>query len=92
MRDLEPTPVVVRCEHLALGDLLHIDIKRLVHIARPSHRVIGNRRDKVAGIGAEFVHVAVDDHSRLVFAAIYSDEKRASVLHFLHAALAFYKR
>jgi transposase InsO family protein len=92
MRDLEPAPVVVRYEHLAPGDLLHIDIKRLVCIARPSHRVTGNRRDKVAGIGAEFVHIAVDDHSRLAFAAIYPDEKRASVLHFLHAALAFYKR
>jgi transposase InsO family protein len=91
LRDIEPAPVVVRYEHAAPGDLLHIDIKRLVRIARPSHRVTGNRRDKVAGIGAEFVHIAIDDHSRLAFAAIYPDEKRASVLHFLHAALAFYK-
>ena len=92
MRDLEPAPVVVRYEHPCPGDLLHLDIKRLVRIARPSHRVTGNRRDKVAGIGAEFVHIAIDDHSRLAFAAIYPDETRASVLHFLHAALAFYKR
>ena len=91
MRDLEPAPVVVRYEHAAPGDLLHIDIKRLVRIARPSHRVTGNRRDKVPGIGAEFVHIAIDDHSRLAFAAIYPDETRASVLHFLHAALGFYK-
>jgi transposase InsO family protein len=63
-----------------------------VRIARPSHRVTGNRRDKVPGIGAEFVHIAIDDHSRLAFAAIYPDETRASVLHFLHVALAFYKR
>jgi transposase InsO family protein len=92
MRDLDPAPVVVRYEHAAPGDLLHIDIKRLVRIARPSHRVTGNRRDKVPGIGAEFVHIAIDDHSRLAFAAIYPDEKRASVLHFLHSAVAFYKR
>jgi transposase InsO family protein len=92
LRDLEPAPVVQRYEHLAPGDLLHIDIKRLVRIARPSHRVTGNRRDKVPGIGAEFVHIAIDDHSRLAFAAIYPDETRASVLHFLHAALGFYKR
>jgi transposase InsO family protein len=92
IRDLEPAPVVVRYEHPSPGDLLHLDIKRLVRIARPSHRVTGNRRDKVPGIGAEFVHIAIDDHSRLAFAAIYPDETRASVLHFLHAALAFYKR
>jgi transposase InsO family protein len=92
LRDLEPAPVVVRYEHDAPGDLLHLDIKRLVRIARPSHRVTGNRRDKVPGIGAEFVHIAIDDHSRLAFAAIYPDETRASVLHFLHSAVAFYKR
>jgi transposase len=59
MRDLEPAPVVVRYEHASPGDLLHLDIKRLVRIARPSHRVTGNRRDKVPGIGAEFVHIAI---------------------------------
>jgi len=92
LRDLEPAPVVVRYEHPCPGDLLHLDIKRLVRIARPSHRVTGDYRDKVPGIGAEFVHIAIDDHSRMAFAAIYPDETRASVLHFLHLALAFYKR
>jgi transposase InsO family protein len=92
MRDLEPSPVVIRYEHAAPGDLLHLDIKRLVRIARPSHRVTGDYRDKVAGIGAEFVHIAIDDYSRIAFAAIYPDETRASVLHFLHLALEFYKR
>jgi transposase InsO family protein len=92
MRDLEPPPVVQRYEHEAPGDLLHLDIKRLVRIARPSHRVTGNRRDKVPGIGAEYVHVAIDDHSRIAFSAMYPDETRASVLHFLDAALAYYAR
>ena len=92
VRDLEPRPVVQRYEHPAPGDLLHLDIKRLVRIARPSHRVTGNRRDKVPGIGAEYVHVAIDDHSRIAFSAIYPDETRASVLDFLDQALAFYAR
>ena len=92
MRDLEPPPVVERYEHKAPGDLLHLDIKRLVRIARPSHRVTGNRRDRVPGIGAEYVHIAIDDHSRIAFSAIYPDETRASVLHFLDAALAYYAR
>ena len=92
MRDLEPRPMVQRYEHAHAGDLLHLDIKRLVRIAQPSHRVTGDRRDTVRGIGAEYVHVAIDDHSRIAFSAIYPDETRASVLHFLRAALAYYER
>lgn len=69
------TFAVVRYQHEQPGDLLHLDIKRLVRIARPSHRVTGNRRDTVKGIGAEYVHVAIDDHSRIAFSAIYPDEK-----------------
>jgi transposase InsO family protein len=92
LRDLDPQPVFPRYEHHAPGDLLHLDIKRLVRIARPSHRVTGNYRDKVAGIGAEFVHVAIDDHSRIAFSAIYPDETRTSVLHFLDAALTYFAR
>lgn len=92
VRDLEPQPPVQRYEHAHPGDLLHLDIKRLVKIARPSHRVTGNRRDTVKGIGAEYVHVAIDDHSRIAFSAIYPDQTRASVLDFLDAALAYYAR
>jgi transposase InsO family protein len=91
-RDLEPKPPVQRYEHAAAGDLLHLDIKKLGRIARPSHRVTGNRRDTVDGIGWEYVHVAIDDHSRIAFSAIYPDEKQGSVLSFLHAALAYYAR
>ncbi len=50
-----------RYERAAPGDIVHLDIKRLVRIQRPSHRVTGNRRDGVKGIGAEFLHVAIDD-------------------------------
>lgn len=92
MRDLQPPIPVQRYEHASPGDLLHLDIKKLGRIARPSHRVTGNRRDSVEGAGWEYVHVAIDDHSRIAFSAIYPDEKQASVLAFLHAALAFYAR
>jgi transposase InsO family protein len=92
MRDLDPPAPVLRYEHPCPGDLLHLDIKRLARIARPSHRVTGNRRDKVPGIGAEYVHIAVDDHSRIAFSAIYPDETRASTLDFLQRALAYYAR
>ncbi|HEX5284635.1 MAG TPA: IS481 family transposase, partial [Bryocella sp.] len=92
MRDLEPKPVVRRYEHALPGDLLHLDIKKLGRIARPSHRVTGDRRDSVSGIGWEYLQVAIDDHSRIAFSAIYPDEKQTSVLAFLAAALAHYAR
>jgi len=69
--DLEPLAAVVRYEHAAPGDLLHLDIKRLVRIRRPSHRVTGASRDGVKGIGAEFLHIAIDDHSRLALPITY---------------------
>jgi transposase InsO family protein len=92
MRDLEPKPPVQRYEHAAAGDLLHLDIKKLGRIVRPSHRVTGDRHDSVPGAGWEYVHVAIDDHSRIAFSAIYPDEKQISVLAFLDAALAYYAR
>ena len=76
MRDLEPAPAVLRYEHAAPGDLLHLDIKRLVRIGRIGHRITGDRRSRVKGIGYEFVHVAIDDHSRIAFSQILPDQNR----------------
>jgi transposase InsO family protein len=92
MRDLEPKPAVQRYEHAAAGDLLHLDIKKLGRIARPSHRVTGNRRDTVDGAGWEYVHVAIDDHSRIAFSDIHPDERQSSVLAFLRSTLNYYQR
>lgn len=92
MSDLEPPAVVERYEHAAPGDLLHLDIKKLGRIIRPSHRVTGNRRDSVEGAGWEHVHVAIDDHSRIAFSAVLPDERQESVLAFLRDALAYYHR
>jgi len=92
IRDLDPAPVIQRYEHPLPGDLLHLDIKKLGRIARPGHRVTGNPADHVPGSGWEYVHIAIDDHSRIAFSAIYPDEKRASAIDFLHAALAYYAR
>jgi len=71
--------------------MLHLDIKRLVRIQRPSHRVNGNRRDGVKGIGAEFLHIAIDDHSRIAFTAMYPDQTERSSTHFLAAAVAWFQ-
>ena len=57
LKDLEPAEPVVRYEHEAPGDLLHIDTKKLGKIVRPSHRVTGNRKDSVEGAGWETLFI-----------------------------------
>jgi transposase InsO family protein len=92
LSDLEPAQPVVRYEHEAPGDLLHIDTKKLGCIVRPSHRVTGNRRDSVEGAGWETLFVAIDDHARLAFTAMHSDEKKEEAVRFLHNAVSYYAR
>ncbi|KCV26280.1 integrase core domain protein [Bordetella pertussis H934] len=89
---LEPAEPVVRYEHQAPGDLLHIDIKKLGRIQRPGHRVTGNRRDTVEGAGWDFVFVAIDDHARVAFTDIHPDERFPSAVQFLKDAVAYYQR
>src|SRR5438270_10471626 len=91
-RDLQPRQTVERYENARPVHLLHLDIKKLGRIVRPSHRVTGDRRDSVAGAGWEYVHVAIDDHSRIAFSAVLPDETQTSVLIFLRQAAAYYER
>jgi transposase InsO family protein len=91
LRDLAPVGPVVRYEHGAAGDLLHIDIKKLGRIERPSHRVTGNRRDTSIGAGWEFLFVAIDDHARIGFTDVYPDESKASAVQFMRNAAAYYQ-
>ena len=92
MRDLEPPPLIQRYEHAAAGDLLHLDIKKLARIHQPGHRVTGNRDRRLQGASWEYVHVAIDDHSRIAFTQVYPDDSRTSATVFLHAALDYYRR
>jgi transposase InsO family protein len=92
IRDIEPERPAQRYEHPQPGDLLHLDIKRLVRIQRPSHRVTGDRRDGVKGIGAEFLHIAIDDYSRLAYTAMYRDQTERSSIHFLAAAVDWFEK
>lgn len=87
---LDPSQPVRRYQRQHPGELLHFDIKKLGRIVRPSHRVTGDRRDRVEGAGWEFVHVAIDDASRIAFAQILPDERTQSALCFLHNALAYF--
>lgn len=89
---LEPKIPVVRYEHAAPGDLLHIDIKKLARIVKPGHGITGNPRDETRGAGWEFLYVAIDDHSRIAFTAMLPDEKAASSSSFLRQAVTYFAR
>jgi transposase InsO family protein len=89
---LEPQVPIVRYEHAAPGDLLHIDIKKLARIVKPGHRITGNPQDETRGAGWEFLYVAIDDHSRIAFTALLPDEKAASSASFLRQAVAYFAR
>ena len=74
------------------GDLLHIDIKKLGRFAQAGHRAHGDRsKGRSRGAGWEFVHVCIDDASRVAFAKILANERQESVVAFLSSALGFYK-
>jgi transposase InsO family protein len=92
VRMLEPQIPVIRYEHPAPGDLLHIDIKKLARIVKPGHGITGNPRDETHGAGWEFLYVAIDDRSRIAFTAMMADEKAASSAAFLHDAVAWFAR
>jgi transposase InsO family protein len=89
---LEPQIPVIRYEHPAPGDLLHIDIKKLARIVKPGHGITGNPRDETRGAGWEFLYVAIDDRSRIAFTAMMADEKAASSSAFLRDAVAWFAR
>jgi transposase InsO family protein len=88
---LEPAEPVRRYEREHPGELIHIDIKKLGRFARIGHRITGDRRQgETRGAGFEFVHVSIDDASRLAFSQILPDEKKHSAVAFLAAAVAYY--
>src|SRR5271170_4005887 len=78
LRSLDPPPPVIRYEHKHPGDLIHFDIKRLARIVKPGHRVHGDRTRETRGAGYEYLHVAIDDHSRIAFSAILPDQTPAA--------------
>ena len=92
LRDLLPVEPARRYEHDAPGDMIHLDIKKLGRFARAGHRVTGHYpgHPTSEGAGWEFVHVCIDDASRLAFSRIFPDEKKQSAIAFLEAALAYY--
>jgi transposase InsO family protein len=98
LKSLEPAEPVRRYERDAPGELIHIDIKKLGRFNKVGHRITGdrtrqsNQRNNGTAPGWEFVHVCVDDHSRIAYVEIKADEKKESAVAFLRAAVAYYAR
>jgi transposase InsO family protein len=89
---LAPAEPVRRYEREHPGELIHIDIKKLGKFNKIGHRITGDRRGQSnsRGIGWEFVHVCIDDASRIAFSQVMKDEKKRSAVAFLKAAIAYY--
>ncbi|HSM20258.1 MAG TPA: IS481 family transposase [Hyphomicrobiales bacterium] len=100
LKALEPAEPIRRYERAHPGELIHIDIKKLGRFERVGHRITGERsrqssargrrHGKAWGAGWEFVHVCIDDCSRIAFSQILPDERKQSAVAFLEAAVAYY--
>ncbi len=88
---LTPKEPVIRYQWDTPGQMLHIDIKKLGKIDGVGHRVLGRQKAKKKRAGWEYLHVCVDDASRLAFTAILPNEKKESSVAFLQQAVAFYE-
>jgi transposase InsO family protein len=93
LKDLEPAEPVRRYVHETPGDMIHIDIKKLGRFERIGHRITGDpQQGKSRGAGWEFVHVAVDDATRLAYVEVLDDERGPTAAGFLRRAIAFFRR
>ena len=90
---LEPAEPVRRYEREHPGEIIHIDIKKLGRFEQFGHRVTGERKGQSnsRGVGWEYLHLAIDDRSRVAYSEILPNEKRGSGLRFLFNALRFYR-
>ena len=90
---LEPAEPVRRYERAQPGELIHIDIKKLGKIDGVGHRITGDRRGQSngRGVGWEYVHVCIDDASRIAFVQVMPTEKKDCSVAFLKAAIAYYQ-
>jgi transposase InsO family protein/transposase len=92
---LEPAEPIRRYEREKPGELLHLDIKKLGRIGSIGHRITGRYRGAVNrhhGIGWEFVHVCIDDASRIAFVQVLPDQRKESAVGFLEAAVTYFAK
>jgi transposase InsO family protein len=92
IKDLEPPQPVVRYQRERPGELIHLDVKKLGRIERVGHRIHGDRRARARGAGWEFVHVAIDDASRVAHVEVLANEQAVTTAAFLRRALFFFRK
>ena len=93
LRALAPREPVVRYERARPGELVHVDTKRLARIAGIGHRIHGDRqRRPAAGLGWEYLHVCVDDATRVAYTELLAAERGPEVAGFLQRAAAWFER
>ena len=92
MRDLEPPAPIIRYEREHPGEMIHLDIKKLGRFEQVGHRITGDPTSRVKSrkVGWEYVHVAIDDASRIACAHVLPDEKAGSATAALRQAVAYY--
>lgn len=89
LSSLEEKAPTVRYQWERPGQMLHLDIKRLGKIAGIGHKKAGTRQVR-RRLGWEYLHVCIDDASRLAYLAIFSDETADSAVDFLWSVVAWY--
>ncbi len=89
--DLEPRPPIVRYERKRAGELIHLDIKKLARIERIGHRIHGYRGRKAEGAGWEYLHVCIDDATRVSYAEVLPNERGVTCAAFLERATAWFR-
>lgn len=87
---LAPPEPVRRYERAYPGELVHLDVKKLGRIGRVGHRIHGDWQRRARGVGWEFLHVAIDDHSRTAYAELLPDELGATAAGFLARMTAWF--
>jgi transposase InsO family protein len=92
LRALEPVAPVVRYERERPGELVHFDVKKLGRIDGVGHRIHGDRKRSSRGIGWEFVHVAIDDKTRLAYSEVLPDERGVTAKGFLERVIRWFAR
>ena len=91
LRNLEPEEPPNRYERRHPGELIHIDVKKIGKFKRPGHRVHGDRSKRSDGAGWEFVHVCIDDATRIAYVEVLENETAVTAVGFLRRAVAFYR-
>jgi transposase InsO family protein len=92
LKTLDAVPPVQRYQWAHPGQLIHLDIKKLGRIKGIGHRISGDRSQRARGVGWEFVHVAIDDCSRLAYVEVLADERGDTAAGFLLRALASFRQ